>query len=146
MSRTILLAEIRAGITSYDPRGVWAMSGACPSSIWGVAYFMGDDYGPNCNTPLADDIISCSQAWTDFGGGPAVAEMGMACSNGNWPNWQQTARSLHEGGVYVSLADGSVQWLSDNVNSSPDTYENPSVWAMLFSSGDSQTVPESTFE
>ena len=73
LSHTILLGEIRAGLTPYDARGVWAMSGACPSSLWAYG-FMGiqDDYGPNCLEPAADDMSNCTQLQNAYGGSAPV--------------------------------------------------------------------------
>ena len=34
-SNTILVGEIRAGLTTFDPRGVWAWGGGCPSALLG---------------------------------------------------------------------------------------------------------------
>ncbi len=61
-SNTILLGELRAGVLPQDPRGIWAMSGACPSALWGHGYY-GDDNGPNCTSLYADDPCSCSDVW-----------------------------------------------------------------------------------
>ena len=33
LSHTFLILEIRTGLTQYDTRGVWAMSGACPAAF-----------------------------------------------------------------------------------------------------------------
>jgi prepilin-type N-terminal cleavage/methylation domain-containing protein/prepilin-type processing-associated H-X9-DG protein len=142
LSRTILLGEIRAGITPYDCRGVWAMSGACPSSIWGVGDFIGDDSGTNSEEPLADDMVNCAQLQGDFGPKPdGLIAAWMPCSDGDWPNWQQTVRSQHSGGAYVSMADGSVHWLSDLVQSTGGAYKGTySVWDSLFASGDAQNL------
>jgi len=146
LSHTVMLLEIRSGITPYDTRGIWAMSGACPSSIWAVAYFVGDDYGPNCATPAADDMVTCTQLQQAMGGVDAVVEAGMSCSNGNWSNWQQTARSNHSGGVYCTMGDGSVHLMSDLINCSPSSEQNPSVWDMLIAAGDGKTVPPDAIE
>ncbi|MGA2253590.1 MAG: DUF1559 domain-containing protein [Thermoguttaceae bacterium] len=146
LSHTVMLAEMRTGLTPYDTRGVWAMSGACPSSLWATAYFVGDDYGPNCATPAADDMVSCEQLQQAMGGVDAVVEAGMSCSSGPWPNWQQTARSNHAGGVYCAFGDGGIHLLSDLVNCAPSTITNPSVWDMLMASGDGQTVPPDAYE
>jgi prepilin-type N-terminal cleavage/methylation domain-containing protein len=153
MSHTVMLMEIRSGITSYDCRGVWAMSAACASSLWAEAYFVGDDYGPNCNTIAADDMVNCSQLQKAVGGDQALANMGMSCSVGNWSNWQQTARSNHVGGVYATMGDGSVHLVSDLINCSPSSYSegnpksySPSVWDMIMTSGDGGIVPPNAFE
>jgi prepilin-type N-terminal cleavage/methylation domain-containing protein len=147
LAHTILLAEIRAGLAEYDPRGVWAMSGACPSSLWACGYFVGDDYGPNCLTPKADDIINCTQLQTAYGGGPSgLQSAGMPCSDGNWTDWQQTARSMHAGGVYVALADGGVHLISDNIDSGPSTYDDPSVWESLICASDGKIIPRDSYQ
>ena len=89
-SNTILLGEICAGVTQFDPRGTWAMSGACPSALWAHGYG-GDDNGPNCTQVFADDVSSCTDIQNAVGGTSNLVAMNMACSGGNWPNWQQTA-------------------------------------------------------
>jgi Protein of unknown function (DUF1559) len=53
-SKTIILAEIRAGLLKQDTRGTWAMSGACPSALWAHGYFS-DANGPNCTQTQGDD-------------------------------------------------------------------------------------------
>jgi prepilin-type N-terminal cleavage/methylation domain-containing protein/prepilin-type processing-associated H-X9-DG protein len=147
-SSTLLLGEIRAGVTSYDSRGVWAMSGACPSALWAHGSW-GDANGPNSNTLASDDPLACSDIQKAVGSDAALAKMGMSCSSGNWPNWQQTARSMHAGGVNVALADGSVRWINDYIDissgciaNSPPTF---SVWDRLNLSNDNQPLDSSKF-
>jgi prepilin-type N-terminal cleavage/methylation domain-containing protein len=138
-SSTILVAEIRAGVVAFDSRGVWAMSGGCPSSLWGHGRW-GDDNGPNSPQPLADDTLACTsiQSAVDASNGQAkLQQMGMPCSSGNWPNFQQTARSQHTGSVYTCFADGSVHPISDYV----DITGSPlSVWERLNASCDGMTL------
>ncbi len=153
LSHTILLAETRAGVADYDARGVWAMSGACPSGIWGVSYFVGDDYGPDCQIFSADDMINCSQLRTAYGdssfdqtsGDNLAAMTQMPCSGVNMYNEQQTARSMHVGGVYTAFADASVHWISDLVQSSPSSETDMSIWDRLIASGDAQLVTGDLF-
>ncbi len=141
---TILLGEIRAGITAYDPRGTWAMSGGS-SALWGHGS-AGDDYGPNCPYYASDDVDSGSALAAEFTQ-TGLQEEGMPCSAGNYPGWQQTARSLHPGGVNVAMADGSVHWIGDFIDvsgdlSSPATY---STWDRLNASADGMPLDSSSY-
>jgi prepilin-type N-terminal cleavage/methylation domain-containing protein len=145
LSHTILLGELRAGLAPFDSRGVWAMSGACPSSIWGVGDFIGDDAGVNSPEPQADDVVNCTQLQAEYPSSVSAYQglinVGMACSSGDWPNWQQTIRSTHTGGAYVTMGDGSIHWLSDLVQSTGGVYGGTySVWDSLIASGDSQNL------
>jgi prepilin-type N-terminal cleavage/methylation domain-containing protein/prepilin-type processing-associated H-X9-DG protein len=146
-SNTILLGEIRAGITSFDCRGVWAMSGT-PSALWGHGYHGGDN-GPNCNSPTGDVVWGCSAIQSAVGGAPALAQMRMACDKASQMNQQQTARSLHSGGVNVCFADGSTHFISDSIelgsDSANDNPPNLGVWDKLMLSNDSQPIDASTF-
>ena len=145
-SNTILVGEIRAGVTSFDCRGIWAMGGACPSSLWGHGYIT-DDNGPNCNQTNADDVLTCTDIQTAVGGATNLITLGMSCSTGPWPNWQQTARSMHGGGVNTCFADGSVHWISDFVQTSTGAAAPPnlSVWDKLNLSNDGLPIDSSTF-
>ena len=143
-SNTVLLAEIRAGITSFDSRGVWAMAGGCPNSLWMHGY-IGDDYGPNNMTSsYGDDVMTCSDIQAAMGGMAAVQEMGMSCSADNWGNHQQTSRSMHQGGVHACFADGSIHWLSDFIEISTIA-SYASVWDRLMLSADGLPVDTSAF-
>ena len=147
-SNTVLVGEIRAGITPFDCRGVWAMSGACPSALSAHGYH-GDDNGPNSNSIWADDVLSCSDIYNATGdnSGRTLSKMGMACSNGNWSNWQQTVRSMHSGGGNVGLADGSVRWESDFIETGTDGSPPGclGVWDKIMLSNDGQAVDASKF-
>jgi prepilin-type N-terminal cleavage/methylation domain-containing protein/prepilin-type processing-associated H-X9-DG protein len=146
-SKTIMLEELRAGLTSYDCRGVWAMSGG-PSSCWAHG-FHGDANGPNANSAEADDMESCPDVWTAFGGGPKVAALGMSCagSAGGKANWQQAPRSMHAGGVNTCFADGSVRFISDYIALGTDGTPPGclAVWDFLNLSRDGETVQAGTY-
>jgi prepilin-type N-terminal cleavage/methylation domain-containing protein len=138
-TKTILLAEIRAGITDYDSRGIWAL-GMGSSSLWGHGGIYGDCYGPNSPVISADDVITCSDIVSSVGGHERLQAMGMPCSLVDGMSWQQTARSMHHEGIYVCMADGSVQWISDFIQVMPSTDDNLSVWDRLMLSADGQQV------
>ncbi|HEX3997958.1 MAG TPA: DUF1559 domain-containing protein [Pirellulales bacterium] len=148
-SNTILLGEIRAGLTSFDCRGVWAMSGSCPSALWAHGYVC-DANGPNCTQFDADDVQSCSDVATAIGNGNEasghieLAALNMACWDGNGPNWQQAARSMHPGGVNVGLCDGSVRFISDMVELGTGS-GSLGVWDKLNLSNDGFTIDSSKF-
>ncbi len=111
LSNTILVAEIRSGVTSFDPRGCWAMSGSS-SALWACGC-VGTDNGPNSTASGGDMIPICSDVQSAVGGQPALIQRGMSCATGNLS--QQTARSMHPGGVNTVFADGSVHFISDSV-------------------------------
>ena len=119
------------------------MGNASGSGLWAFGY-EGDDNGPNCSSIWADDLAACGDVWSAMGSGPAVAKAGMACYPGNCPNVEQTARSLHAGGVNICMADGSVRFISDYVQlgSSPT---NLGVWDKLSLSNDGLPIDASSF-
>jgi hypothetical protein len=144
-SKTCLLGELRAGLTPYDSRGVWALGNPASSSLWAHGGSFGDDYGPNCLEPRADDTTNCAQIQQSFGGEDALVAKGMGC----WDSMlaahveqlgQGTARSMHLGGVFVSMADGSVRWITDHIQVLPSDASNFSVWDRLMLSADGQVV------
>ena len=117
-SNTIMIGELRAGVVACDCRGTWAMSGACPSSLWGHGY-ISDDNGPNCPSIESDDNMAGDAVHAAVGDPPLgslLVKMGMPCySSDTAPNDQQTARSMHPGGVTVGMCDGSVRFISDYI-------------------------------
>ncbi len=109
-SNTVACWEIRAGLSTTDPRGLWASSriGAgfianCnnPSS----STSSGDCYGINeGNHSNGDDILGCVDAPTQ----------GMGCHAGG--DGQAGPKSLHVGGVHALMTDGSVKFISQNLD------------------------------
>lgn len=147
-SNTILVGEIRAGVTPFDTRGVWAMSGGS-SALW-CHGSLGDDNGPNDISGAADDIMSCPQVQTAVGGTAELVKMGMSCAASDFGNWQQTVRSLHINGGNVCFADGSVRFISDFIERNADTStldatHPPSTWDRLNLSNDSLPVDASKY-
>ncbi len=109
---TIMLAELRIGLSAADRRGVWAMGTVGASSIWG--HGTDDDAGPNNCTTSADNILGCTDIEAQVGGGPVLWSKCMGCCEG-CTNDQATTRSQHAGGVFVAFCDGSVHFISDSI-------------------------------
>ncbi len=145
-SSTMLVLELRAGLIPQDTRGIWAMSGGCPSACWAHGY-TSDANGPNCMQTLGDDPRACGEIQTAAGGATALIALGMSCWNGSGPDWQQGSRSLHNSGVTVCFADGSVHFINDLVQRG--TGGSPpaclGVWDKLNLSNDNQPIDSSTF-
>jgi len=144
-SHTLLLAEIRAGVCAEDERGTWAMSN-CASSLWGHGGVDGDAYGPNCKMLDGDDSFGCSRAQAAFGSAEALAKRGMGCYGQDLSSAQQGARSMHQGGVNTCFADGSVHFISDEIETTPSEDRDLSVWDRLNASSDRQPLSPSDFE
>ena len=134
-SNTVLLAELRAGVTAVDSRGVWAMGGPGSSALWAHGGIYGDDYGPNCPQDYSDDVMDCNLIQVAFGDAASLAAAGMGCY-ANSGNAEQTARSMHSGGVNAGFADGSVHWISDFIDAYPSSHGALSTWDRLMASAD----------
>ncbi len=131
-SKTMMISEIRAGVFDVDPRGTWAFGHAGGNLIawhgWG-----GDSNGPNVCGATADDIgggtgFSCSDA-----------QLRAECMTCNGPGAfdQATTRSMHVGGVYSAMCDGSVQFVSNDIETSGTWGPCCRVWDHLILSQDS---------
>jgi prepilin-type N-terminal cleavage/methylation domain-containing protein/prepilin-type processing-associated H-X9-DG protein len=152
-SNTILVGELRAGIIPQDTRGIWAMSGACPSALWGHG-FISDANGPNCNQTNSDDPRACTDILSAVGASSTnqapLIQLGMSCWSGNDADVQQGSRSMHPSGVNVCLADGSVRFISDFVETDPSDLYNSSpthlaVWDKLNLSNDGLPIDASKY-
>jgi len=129
-TKTILLGEIRAGMSEKDARGVWAMGHAGASLLAGYGAG-GDDNGPNACAPTTgkpDDVYS------DVCAAPFARAVCMSCDPGYFA--QATSRSVHMGGVFVAMCDGSVQFISDEIETSGDFGGCCSPWDYMIMSGD----------
>jgi prepilin-type N-terminal cleavage/methylation domain-containing protein len=145
-SNTILVAEVRAGITSLDRRGTWALGQAGASVLFWYGSLAGDANGPNACNENADDV-----------GGPKpqdAALMVQECMpdfTGDERNNQATTRSSHVGGVNLGMADGSAHFVKNEVDITPPpkmvVRGRPwgSSWDRLISSADDEVIQEMPF-
>lgn len=145
-SNTILLSEIRSGLNNSDSRGTWALGGAGPSATSGNGSFGGKAAGPNNSNPESDSVEFCSSIGVNSA---EAARLGMPCTGSS--NIRATARSMHNGGINAAFADGSVHWISNDINISksvdPDigefngeqTETKYSIWDCLLLSKDGKT-------
>jgi prepilin-type processing-associated H-X9-DG protein len=143
-SKSIMLGEIRAGITSNDARGAWALGHGGATLLAGYGS-NSDSNGPNYNSIHGDDTYSdscasCGGGWCQVcpvTGLALVAQTdGITCDGGGGFD-AMTVRSKHPGGAHLAMADGSVQWISDDVDTGQGCHGQPmSVWDYMISSAD----------
>jgi prepilin-type N-terminal cleavage/methylation domain-containing protein/prepilin-type processing-associated H-X9-DG protein len=130
LSNTIMVAELRAGKSPLDPRGVWAL-GFPSSSIVNAGRA---PYNPSPNNLLGDsgkdgdEIQTCSKFWN-----PTIGSVdGMGCIKKGNLMTSGMSRSLHTGGVNVCLGDGSVRFLKNSIDEV--------TWCLLISKADGQVI------
>jgi prepilin-type N-terminal cleavage/methylation domain-containing protein/prepilin-type processing-associated H-X9-DG protein len=136
-SKTVMLGEIRSGPTENDARGVWAMghAGASLLAMYGAG---GDANGPNICSPISDDVYSDLGVFSKPCG-QHKEPIGMAECMGVYVGTsfgQATTRSRHPGGVHVAMCDGSVQFVTDDVETSGCLASCCSVWDSMIASAD----------
>ena len=126
MSQTFMVAELRAGLTSNDPRGVWALGfpGASIQNAGRGTYnpspnnmIGGLGYAACSNTDGGDELQDgCASAFMGGYCTPATAALGMGCNGGGTLMTSAQSRSLHAGGVNICMCDGSVQFVSNYID------------------------------
>lgn len=112
-TKTIALAELRVGLSSTDRRGVWAM-GMCGSNL----HCRHAAFVPNLCSPGIDDVYEFQKIINDIGEPQLNAECMMPCKGGGCDaSGQSLVRSRHPGGANCAMADASVRFISDFVES-----------------------------
>jgi prepilin-type N-terminal cleavage/methylation domain-containing protein/prepilin-type processing-associated H-X9-DG protein len=149
-SKTVLLGEVRIGLADIDPRGVWAIGWPGSSSIWG--HSTDDCEGPNsCGFNAAPDNIFQGNLLPDVVGISALQQECMLSGSGDNSSTQNAPRSLHPGGVHMALADGSVRFILDTIETHEGIAE-PGIsedqlrtYERLMASQDGQLISDSEF-
>jgi prepilin-type processing-associated H-X9-DG protein len=152
-SKTMMIGEIRAGLTDWDIRGTWALGHAGASIV--AAFGTGaDDNGPNFCGPSGDDVSADVGCGASGSGCPACSspnpfpEDCMACygcgttvgtAPGSVSVDQATVRSTHSGGVYVAMVDGHVEFVTDDIETSGCLGGTFTAWDYLMLSADGGT-------
>jgi prepilin-type N-terminal cleavage/methylation domain-containing protein/prepilin-type processing-associated H-X9-DG protein len=119
LANTIMLAELRAGKTAVDPRGTWAI-GLPSCSIVNAGR---DNTNPTPNNNLGDASAAGKYSFGDelqwctstYANPTQGSTDGMGCY-GNSLMTSGQSRSLHIGGVNVTMGDGSVRFLKNSVD------------------------------
>ncbi len=106
-SKTVAVDELRAGLNPRDIRGCWAMPGLSA----GTAALFGDANAPNACGGNSDDMENCMAAGLAGDGSQC-----MGCFESR-STGQMASRSVHPGGVHVMMADGSVRFVEDDIDS-----------------------------
>jgi prepilin-type N-terminal cleavage/methylation domain-containing protein/prepilin-type processing-associated H-X9-DG protein len=149
-SNTLLLGEVRAGITSRDRRGTWALGAAGASALFWFGQ-TGDDNGPNVCSKYSDDTAGLTADDESL--------MIQECMPDYWLDplqVQATVRSAHAGGVNIVLCDGSSRFIGNSVDIGPcdqlvksANAQNPwpaecimSTWDRFIASGDDLALGE----
>lgn len=152
-SKTIMVAELRAGLAEADRRGVWAMSAPGASSIW--AHSSDDSKGPNSCAPSGngDNLWGARTIYNQI----RIAELRKECMDVpvSWDkSTQATTRSTHDGGVFVAFVDGSARFLSDYIQAREDWNDfnaaqfdvtDFATWERLMSSADSLVIADTSY-
>jgi len=144
-SNTLMLGEVRAGITNLDRRGTWALGQAGASVLFWFGQ-TGDDNGPNVCSPYADDTAGLKSPKDDS----LMIQECMSDYTGDDFQNQATVRASHLGGVNVGLADGSAHFITNQVDIGAHGQEvrggawpanwELSAWDRFIASADDQTT------
>lgn len=140
-SNSMMLAEIRSGFDATDPRGVWALGMPGGNLVAGHGAG-GDDNGPNACYAKADDIPSgAAISFSCDTNAQALQDECMSCNSDSFGFAQSTARSTHVGGVFIAMADGSVQFIEEDIETGGEWGGCCKAWDYLIMSADEAFKP-----
>jgi prepilin-type N-terminal cleavage/methylation domain-containing protein len=132
-SNTIMVAELRAGLSAIDPRGVWALG--FPGASIVNAGRAGYNPTPNNTTtaPSGGDGGDELQDGATYCSDPNLGiRYRMGCTTDGSLMTSAMSRSMHPGGVNCCNADGSVRFIKDSVSQIS--------WVRLLSKADGQVL------
>jgi prepilin-type N-terminal cleavage/methylation domain-containing protein/prepilin-type processing-associated H-X9-DG protein len=120
-SNTIMVAELRAGVNQFDPRGVWALGFPGSSVVNGGRQDTPNNPGPNNTVGLAPDGSGNGGDGDELQNGAkycngAGGSVGMGCVIDGTNMTSAVSRSKHLGGVNVCFADGSVRFINNSIS------------------------------
>jgi prepilin-type N-terminal cleavage/methylation domain-containing protein len=107
-TNTILLGEMRVGLDQSDRRGVWAM-GLCGSN-YHCRHASNGVNAPNSCGSGEDDVDRIQNTVAALG---QQAMRAQCMDAADVDSGQSVMRSVHPGGIFVAMADGSVRFISD---------------------------------
>lgn len=143
-SKTVLVGEVRAGLNRRDRRGVWALGDAGSSVLYWHGWSagsIGPANGPNDSSESSDDISGCLDTILEEGGSGGVELLAMekmSCRFSRTTGGQGGVRSRHPGGVNAAMADGSIRFIEDGIETSEQCC---SAWDRLILSNDGELAP-----
>ena len=113
-SKTMMLAELRGGISELDWRGVWALPhpGGSLVARHGAG---GDANGPNNCGPKADDSAAALTDFSCLNNDDFLSDQCMTCNDDTTGFAQAAPRGVHTGGLFVAHLDGSVAFVNDDI-------------------------------
>lgn len=117
-THTLMLGELRAGLVAEDRRGVWAM-GMCGSS-YHCRHATNGPSAPNDCAGIDDDILMDGSVKSSNNSHFASECMRIGY---NLQSGQSVVRSSHVGGVNAAMADASVQFITDFVQSGVQPFQ-----------------------
>jgi prepilin-type N-terminal cleavage/methylation domain-containing protein/prepilin-type processing-associated H-X9-DG protein len=139
LSNTMMIGELRVGVTTQDIRGTWAMGFAGASMAGHAKNYNPTPNDKNYSWPSCNDGGDELQMSAQFAPNlPSLGAMGMGvnCGGGMYNSGGQV-RSLHPGGANVGFADGSVKFIKN-------TIANP-IWFAILTSRNGEILSADQF-